>query len=59
VSGFLPRAPAQALTQREWMAIEEALNARLAGPRDNEDEPEAPTTKDYEQAHRKVMQRIK
>jgi hypothetical protein len=34
---------------------EEALNARLAGRRDNEDDPEAPTTKDYEQAHRKVI----
>jgi hypothetical protein len=58
VTGW-PKPPPQRFTQREWNAIEEALSSRLAGERDTEDDPEAPTTEDYEQAHRKVMQRIK
>lgn len=58
MSGW-PKPPPQRLTQREWEAIEEALSSRLAGERDTDDDPDAPTTEDYEQAHRKVMQRIK
>ncbi len=54
-----PKPPPQRFTQAEWNAIEEALSARLAGERDCEDDPEAPTTEHYEQAHRKVMQRLK
>lgn len=54
-----PKPAPQRFTQPEWNAIEEALSARLAGERDNQDDPDAPTTEDYEQAHRKVMQRIK
>jgi len=34
-------------------------HAKIAGMGDNEDDPEAPTTEHYEQAHRKVMQRMK
>lgn len=53
-----PKPPAQKLTPREWEAIEEALNFRLAGPiSDSEVEPL--TRENYEQAHRKVMQRIR
>ena len=54
-----PKPPPQRFTQAEWNAIEEALSSRLAGERDNESDPEAPTTEHYEQAHRKVMQRLK
>lgn len=54
-----PKPPHQRFTQREWHAIEEALSARLAGEHDNENEPDAPTTEHYEQARRKVMQRLK
>lgn len=55
-----PKPPPQRFTQAEWNAIEEALNFRLAGPIEfDEDEEGAPTQEDYEQAHRKVMQRIK
>lgn len=45
------------ITKREWLAIEEALLSRLAGERDNEDDPEAPTTEDYESALDKVSDR--
>lgn len=55
-----PKPPAQAITQREWAAIEEALNFRLAGPIEEDAEDPAPLTqKNYEQAHRKVMQRLR
>lgn len=55
-----PKPPAQAFTQAEWHAISEALGFRLAGPIEFDDEDEVPITqRDYEQAHRKVMQRIK
>jgi len=54
-----PKPPPQRFTQLEWAAIEEALSSRLAGEIDIEDDPESPTREAYEQAHRKVMQRMK
>lgn len=44
------------LSKRELAAILEALNARLAGDRDNEDDPDAPTTEDYESASGKIAE---
>ena len=41
---------ANPLTRRRLNAIEEALSSRLAGERDNQDEPDAPTDEDYEGA---------
>lgn len=52
-----PKPPPQKITQREWDAIEEALAARLAD--DIETGEDWLPREVYEQAHRKVMQRIK
>ncbi len=38
------------LTKRRLEAIVEALLLRLAGERDNDDDPDAPTDDDYETA---------
>jgi hypothetical protein len=45
-------------TKRELLACEEALISRLAGERDNQDDPEAPTTEDYEAALSRVWERL-
>ena len=46
------------LTLRRLNAIEEALSARLAGERDCEDAPDAPTDPDYEAAYQWVDEQI-
>lgn len=46
-------------TRKELEAIEEALSSRLAGERDNEHDPEAPTTESYVAAWEKVAERLK
>lgn len=46
-------------TRKELEAIEEALASRLAGERDNQDEPDAPTTEAYEAAWEKVAERLR
>jgi hypothetical protein len=45
------------LTLREWRAIAEALNARLAGEIDVADEPDTPDEDDYRRALAKVQER--
>lgn len=46
------------LSSRELRAIEEALNSRLAGEIEGEDEPGAPKRADYESAWGKVLKRL-
>lgn len=45
-------------TRKDLEAIEEAMSSRLAGERDNENEPDAPTTEAYEAAWEKVAARL-
>lgn len=46
------------ITMNRLRAMEEALLSRLAGPRDNENDPETPSTEDYEEALDLVQQQI-
>ena len=45
-------------TRKELEAAQEALFSRLAGERDNDDDPEAPTTEDYEAALDRISERL-
>jgi hypothetical protein len=46
-------------TKRQLEAIAEALVSRLSGERDNEDDPAAPTTEDYDSALDEVSRRLR
>jgi len=47
------------LTKRRLEAIAEALASRLAGERDNDNDPEAPTDDDYENAFSWALQELR